>query len=79
MVGVRLKRFSNTLLSLHELTGCDTVCAFAGLAKTKAFTKMIRNIYYVDIFENFGEESYLDEEILELIEGFVFFSMAMIT
>ena len=49
----------------------DTVCAFAGLGKTKVFRKVLRNIEYVNIFKKLGKEWHLHEKMLELSESFV--------
>ena len=71
LVDMGLERFTKALVSLHALTGCVTVSAFADLVKTKSFRKMTKNVEYLNIFEKLGEEWHLDGEMLEVLETFV--------
>ena len=71
MVSVGLECFTRTLVNFHAFTGCDTVSAFAGLGKSKAFKIMAKNVDYIKLFEKLGKDWYLEEEIMRYIEGFV--------
>ena len=71
VVSVGLECFTRGLVSLHVFTGCDTVSAFAGLGKSKAFKIMAKNVDYIKLFEKLGKDWYLEEEIMRYIEGFV--------
>ena len=44
VVSVGLEIFTKALVSLHAFTGCDTVSAFAGLGKSKAFKIMAKSV-----------------------------------
>ena len=71
VVSVGLECFTRALVSLHAFTGCDTVSAFAGLGKSKAFKIMAKNVDYIKLFEKLGKGWHLEEEIMRYIEGFV--------
>ena len=47
LVDMGLERFTKALVSLHALTGCVTVSAFADLVKTKSFRKMTKNVEFL--------------------------------
>ena len=44
--GTSLQDFLKSLTGLHELTGCDTVSAFAGKGKSTAFNTLMKNDEY---------------------------------
>ena len=50
MVSVGIECFTIALVSLRAFTGCDTVIAFAGLGKSKAFKITTKNVDYVKLF-----------------------------
>ena len=56
VVSIGLEYFTKALVSLHAFTGCDTVSAFVGLGKSKAFKIMAKNIDYIKLFEKLREE-----------------------
>ena len=45
--GTSLQDFLKSLIGLHALKGCDTVSAFAGKGKSKAFNMLMKNGKYV--------------------------------
>ena len=54
VVSVGLESFTKALVSVHAFTGCDTVSAFAGLGKSKAF-KIMEKVCSISIFlKNWG-------------------------
>ena len=63
VVSVGLECFTRALVSLHAFIGCDTVSAFAGLGKSKAFKIMAKNVDYIKLFKKL-EDWHLEEEIM---------------
>ena len=70
VVSVGLESFK-ALVSFHAFTGCDTVTAFAGLGKSKAFKIMAKSVQYINLFEKLGENWHLEEKIIRGIEALV--------
>ena len=52
--GTSLQDFLKSLKGLYALTGCDTVSAFAGKGKSKAFKMLMKNGKYVRAFMTIG-------------------------
>ena len=52
--GTSLQDFLKSLTGLHALTGCDTVSAFTGQKKSKAFKMLMKNGKYVRAYMNIG-------------------------
>ena len=71
VVSVGLESFTKALVSLPAFTGCDTVSAFAGLGKSKAFKITAKSVQYINLFEKLGENWHLEEKIIRGIEAFV--------
>ena len=60
VVSIGLEYFTKTLVSLHAFTGCDTVSAFVGLGKSKAFKIMAKNIDYIKLFEKLCHQAFIN-------------------
>ena len=69
--GTSLQNFLKSLTALHGLTGCDTVSAFAGKGKSKAFKMLMKNGKYVRAFMNIGISWNVPSELFSVIEEFV--------
>ena len=53
------RKVGSALIGLHCFTGCDSVSAFYGKGKVKAYTLMISNPIYIDMFIELGKEFYV--------------------
>ena len=58
------------LIGLHAWTGCDSVSAFVGKGKVKAFNMIRKNTKFRDTFILLGQELTLSDELFDAIEEF---------
>lgn len=54
------KSVSDALIGLHCFTGCDSVSAFRGKGKVKAFQMMLESSAYQELFKSIGRDWSLD-------------------
>ena len=69
--GIHRQEFLKSLIGAHSLTGCDTVSAFAGKGKWKAFKLLLKNKSYVETMMELGESWQLSDETFHGIESFL--------
>ena len=62
---------SNALLGLHVFTGCDSVSAFRGKGKVKAFKFMLEMPNFCETFETLGNSWNMCDEMVDSFEKFV--------
>ena len=60
-----------SLISLHELTGCDTTSSLSGKGNLKTFKVMLKNQSYIEEFTAFGDVPTVSREQLEWVRTFV--------
>lgn len=63
--------FSKSLIGLHCFTGCDSVSAFYGKGKKKAFNLLLKDKSLCIAFKELGEQFELKTEMMALLEKFV--------
>ena len=69
--GIHKQDFLKSLIGLDALTGCDTVSAFAGKGKWKAFKLLLKNTSYVTAMMELGELWQLSDKTFNGIESSV--------
>ena len=69
--GITAQDFLKSLSCVHALTGCDSVSAFSGKGKGKAFKLMMENERHVRALVDLGSSWELSDETLKNIEEFV--------
>ena len=67
-IGINLCR---ALIGLHVFTGCDTVSAFHGKGKTRAYTLTAGSDRYIQMFTQLGNDFSLPEDLGKSLEAFV--------
>ena len=60
-----------SLVGFHSFTGCDTISAFAGRGKIKPLKLMVRDVRYVEAFDQLGEHTEITGNLLQTIKAFV--------
>ena len=69
--GIEVREVLEALPGLPAFTGCDSVSAFAGKGKVKAFKDMTKNPMLVQLFNSLGSDWTVTEDLYELTEQFV--------
>ena len=61
----------SAMLSLHALTGCDSVSSFKGIGKVKPLQLLLKSPSFCDTLNQLGEDWDVEEELLDDCDKFI--------